>query len=48
MNEAVVRLLLELGADPRVEDEDLETAFEKARDRHLNGIVGVFREVLKL
>ena len=47
-NEAVTRLLLESGADPGVEDEDMETAFEKARDRHLNGIVGVFREVLKM
>ena len=47
-NEAVVRLLLEHGADPALEDEDLETAFEKARDRHLEGIVSVFREVLKM
>ena len=47
-NEAVVRLLLENGADPAVEDEDLETPFEKARDRHLDGIVGVFKEVLKM
>ena len=47
-NEAVVRLLLESGADAELSDEDQETPFEKARDRHLDAVVGVFKEVLKI
>ena len=47
-HDAVVRFLLESGADAEIGDEDEETPFEKARDRRLEGIVGVFREVLKI
>ena len=47
-HDAVVRFLLESGADAEIADEDEETPFEKARDRHLEGIVGVFREVLRV
>lgn len=47
-HEAVVRLLLENGADAELQDEDEETPFEKARDRHLDAVVGVFKEVLKM
>lgn len=46
-HEAVVRLLLENGADAELSDEDQETPFEKARDRHLDTVVNVFKEVLK-
>lgn len=48
MNQAVVRLLLDSGADPELPDEDEETPFEKARDRHLDAVVSVFKEVLKI
>ncbi|KAL8793017.1 MAG: hypothetical protein Q9195_004421 [Heterodermia aff. obscurata] len=47
-HDAVVRFLLENGADPDLADEDEETPFEKARDRHLDDVVKVFQEVLKL
>ena len=47
-HDAVVRFLLESGADADLADEDEETPFEKARDRHLDQIVDVFKEVLKL
>lgn len=47
-HDAVVRFLLEDGADADLPDEDEETPFEKARDKHMDQIVEVFREVLKL
>ena len=47
-HDAVVRFLLESGADAELGDEDEETPFEKARDKHMDQIVGVFREVLKM
>ena len=47
-HDAVVRFLLESGADAELGDEDEETPFEKARDKHMEQIVGVFREVLKM
>ena len=47
-HDAVVRFLLESGADPDLpdedEDEDEENPFEKARDRHMDQIVRVFRK----
>ena len=47
-HDAVVRLLLESGADADLADEDEETPFVKARDRHMDQILTVFKEVLKL
>ena len=47
-HDAVVRFLLENGANPDIADEDEETPFEKSRDQHLDGVVKVFQEVLKM
>ena len=47
-HDAVVRFLLENGADPDLADEDEETPFEKARDLHLDDVVKVFQEILKI
>ncbi|MCJ1226263.1 Ankyrin repeat domain-containing protein 44 [Toensbergia leucococca] len=45
-HDPVVRLLLENGADTEVADVDEETPFEKARDRHLDLVLKMFRDVL--
>ena len=47
-HDAVVRLLLERGADPELADEDEETPYEKARDQHLERVMLVFEEVLRI
>ena len=44
-HDAVARFLLESGADPEVADEDEETPLEKARDKHLDTIISVFKEM---
>ncbi len=44
-HDAVVRFLLESDADADLADEDEET---KARDKHMDQIAEVFREVLQL
>lgn len=47
-HDAVVRFLLESDADADLADEDEETPFEKARDKPMDQIAEVFREVLQL
>ena len=47
-HDVVARFLLENGADMEIADEDEETPFEKARDRKLEDVISVFKEVLKI
>lgn len=46
--EVLVRFLLGNGADAELADEDEETPFEKARDRKLDDVVNIFKEVLRV
>lgn len=46
--DVLVRFLLDNGADAELADEDEETPFEKARDRKLEDVVNIFKEVLKI
>ena len=47
-HDAVVRLLLENKANATIADENEETPFEKVRDKHIDEVMKVFKEILSI